>query len=229
MARVPFKRNAIFANLLSNISFVKNLLHLSNMPAKANPPPTGLKFIYLRVINVLNHLYLKRLGVELDPTARVLGRPIIKRKAGSRIVLGAHACLFSAPYANPLRPQERAVLHTVTAGAEIILERGVGVSSSTLVARKSILIKEGTMIGADCLIVDNDFHPLDPSARHADAMPEAKPVVIGRDVFIGARCIILKGVKIGDGAVIGAGSVVSRNIPANIIAAGNPARVIRKL
>lgn len=55
------------------------------------------------------------------------------------------------------------------------------------------------------------------------------PVVIGNDVFIGVKCIILKGVTIGDGAIIGAGSVVTKSIPANQIWAGNPAKYIREI
>ena len=54
-------------------------------------------------------------------------------------------------------------------------------------------------------------------------------VVIEDGAFIGARCIILKGVRIGRGSVIGAGSVVSRDVPAGVIAAGNPAKVVKEL
>lgn len=57
----------------------------------------------------------------------------------------------------------------------------------------------------------------------------ARPVVIGKNVWITYRCIILGGVSIGDNAIIGAGSVVTKSIPANVIAAGNPCRVIKKL
>lgn len=59
--------------------------------------------------------------------------------------------------------------------------------------------------------------------------PASAPVIIGDDVFIGARAIILKGVTIGDGAVIGAGSVVTKSIPPRVIAAGNPARIIKEI
>jgi acetyltransferase-like isoleucine patch superfamily enzyme len=72
--------------------------------------------------------------------------------------------------------------------------------------------------------VDSDFHgyPLDENKPAKSA-----PVDIGDHVFIGARTIILKGVKIGNRSVIGAGSVVTTDIPENCLAAGNPARVIR--
>ncbi|MDA8876461.1 hypothetical protein N9H94_03425 [Akkermansiaceae bacterium] len=58
---------------------------------------------------------------------------------------------------------------------------------------------------------------------------ETAPITIGRKAFIGARSIILKGVTIGEGSVIGAGSVVVSDIPPHVIAAGNPARVIKNL
>jgi maltose O-acetyltransferase len=63
----------------------------------------------------------------------------------------------------------------------------------------------------------------------ADLPGRTAPVHIGRDVFIGARTVVLKGSRIGDGTVIGAGSVVSGDIPAGVIAAGNPCRVVRRL
>ena len=71
-------------------------------------------------------------------------------------------------------------------------------------------------------------HPLDASTRIAG--PElGSPVSIGRNVWIGGGAIVLPGVSIGDSAVIGAGSVVTRDVPPNVIAAGNPCRVIREV
>jgi maltose O-acetyltransferase len=71
-------------------------------------------------------------------------------------------------------------------------------------------------------------HPLDPDLR-ATNIESAKPVKIGNRVWIGGGAIILPGISIGDNTVIGAGSVVTKDIPANVMAAGNPCRVIRKL
>lgn len=71
-------------------------------------------------------------------------------------------------------------------------------------------------------------HPLDPVER-ATAGEYGKPITIGDDVWVGGGAIILPGVRIGSAAVIGAGSVVTRDVPPRTVAAGNPARVIREL
>ncbi|QHC56859.1 sugar O-acetyltransferase [Rathayibacter tanaceti] len=89
----------------------------------------------------------------------------------------------------------------------------------------------GITIGDDCLLGHNTViatlqHGLAP-ARRADLLPS--PVVLGRSVWLGANVTILPGVVIGDNAVIGAGSVVTRDVPANAIAVGSPARVVRRL
>jgi acetyltransferase-like isoleucine patch superfamily enzyme len=96
----------------------------------------------------------------------------------------------------------------------------------------------GVTVGADTLIAtgtairDNDGHPLDPEARR-NRRPidpaDAAPVTIGRNVWIGSGCLILKGVTIGDNAVIGACSVVTSDIPPYAVAVGAPARVVRRL
>lgn len=92
----------------------------------------------------------------------------------------------------------------------------------------------GIYIGSNCLfgtnvfICDSDFHNLGIAARHRDA-PETKEVHIGNNVFLGNDVKILKSVTIGDNTVIGMGSVVTKDIPANYIAAGNPAKLIREI
>lgn len=71
-------------------------------------------------------------------------------------------------------------------------------------------------------------HPLDAEQRSA-GLEYAYPVTVGNNVWIGAQVCVMPGVTIGDNTVIGAGSVVTRSIPANVIAAGNPCRVIREI
>lgn len=78
------------------------------------------------------------------------------------------------------------------------------------------------------LIMDSDFHDLDPATRHSGT-GGALPVQIGNNVWLGSRVIVQKGVSIGDNSVIAAGAVVTRPVPANVVAGGNPARVIREL
>jgi maltose O-acetyltransferase len=87
-------------------------------------------------------------------------------------------------------------------------------------------------IGSHCLFgpavqIYTPLHPMDPAARRLAEF--GAPVVIGDDVWVGGSAIILPGVTIGDGAVIGAGSVVTRDVPSRVFAAGNPCRVIRAL
>lgn len=83
------------------------------------------------------------------------------------------------------------------------------------------LIGPGTHIYTAC-------HSLDPQERK-DCLEFGKPVTIGENVWIGGNCCILPGVTIGDNAVIGAGSVVTKDIEANVVAAGNPCRIIRRI
>ena len=80
-------------------------------------------------------------------------------------------------------------------------------------------------------IFDHDFHPVDPRERleHPNSGMKTKPVDIGENVFIGVNAIILKGSKIGNNCVIGAGAVVSGEFEDNCVIAGNPARVVRRL
>jgi acetyltransferase-like isoleucine patch superfamily enzyme len=95
-------------------------------------------------------------------------------------------------------------------------------------ANSCILCTDSIQIGARCAIswgveiLDFDGH------RISGSNGETGPIWIGDDVWIGARAIVLKGVEIGEGAVVAAGSVVTRSIPPRSLAAGNPARVIRE-
>ena len=91
-----------------------------------------------------------------------------------------------------------------------------------------IRIGDRALVGSFVEIVDSDFHDLRPEHRRG-GRPSMRPVVLGENVFIGDGAVILKGVTVGANSVIGAGSVVTGTIPDGVIAAGNPARVIREL
>lgn len=94
----------------------------------------------------------------------------------------------------------------------------------------NIKILNNVKIGGTC-IYTSDFHSLNAEIRRSkEDLQQRKtaPVTIGNDVFIGAHCIILKGVSIGDNSIIGAGSVVTKSIPSGEIWAGNPAHFIKK-
>lgn len=90
-----------------------------------------------------------------------------------------------------------------------------------------VRIGKNTFIGPNSQIY-TPLHPLDPEER-AEGLEYGKPVTIGHDCWLGGNVTILPGVTIGDNCVIGAGSVVTKNIPNNSLAFGNPAKVVRKI
>lgn len=98
---------------------------------------------------------------------------------------------------------------------------------TSVVATERITIGEDCLIGPYCSVMDNSYHHLDPERRFET--PPSAPVTIGNNVWLGIRTIVLPGVSIGDDSVIGAGSVVSQDIPARSLAGGVPARIIRPL
>ena len=180
-----------------------------------------------RAVGRLWFLEARLRGVEFGGSVILNGRPMIKRTAGSRLYIGDGVTLNSAVRSNVLACSRPTVLHTMTPGAELVLERGVGISGSAILAARSVRIGEGTLLGADCMVFDNDFHaPVGEWNWTLVAAPDnPRPVVIGRGVFIGTRATILKGVTIGDRAIVGAGAVVSRDVPSRHLAFGNPAQV----
>jgi len=116
-------------------------------------------------------------------------------------------------------------------GARIEIGNDVGFNAISITARsKTISIGDQTLIGGNCQIMDSDGHPLWPpqSRWYYPGDEYDAPVSIGSNVFIGLNVLIMKGVTIGDNSVVAAGSIVSRSIPANCLAGGVPARVIKR-
>ena len=130
---------------------------------------------------------------------------------------------------NPIASNLQADVY-VEPGATLTIGNNVGMSSTRLWIHESARIGNNVKIGGCVLITDTDAHPMDYMARRSsNEGTKSAPVVIEDDVWVGAHCIILKGVTIGARSIIGAGSVVTKSIPADCVAAGNPCRVIKSL
>ncbi len=156
----------------------------------------------------------------------------------SQVRIGDYFTFTSGESINPLCRAQRGCI--VAERAESVIEIGhhVGMSSPCLWAKERITIGNYVNIGSDCIIMDSDAHNLDWRVRDSGEMFSAAesmdghtakcaPIVIEDHVLIGARCIVLKGVTIGWGSVVGAGSIVVKDIPAGCVAAGNPCKVIK--
>lgn len=113
--------------------------------------------------------------------------------------------------------------------SEITIGDNVSINNAfSAVAFSKITIQNNVLIGVNCAIIDNDGHNLEIDKRNDDDI-KSEAVFIADNVFIGDNVTILKGVTIGKNSVIGNGSIVTKSIPENVIAAGNPAQVIRNL
>lgn len=114
---------------------------------------------------------------------------------------------------------------------DAVIEVGENVwfsNNISLIANQGIRIGDSCLIGDFVSVMDSDFHAIDPVNRRS-SVGKTSPVTIGNNVWFGSRVVVLKGVSIGDNSIISPQSVVTSDIPANCIASGNPAKVIRSI
>lgn len=171
-------------------------------------------------------------GVTVEGRLTVFGAPIVDLHPGSSVVLHDGVVLVSRSQWTALGVSRPTIIRTMAPAAEISVGAESGLSGTTLCAAVGITLGARVLCGADVVIADTDFHPVDTVPRVGLPTPAGKPqdaILIGDDVFLGARSLVLKGVAIGAGTVVGAGSVVTSSLPAGVVAGGNPARVIRHL
>lgn len=188
--------------------------------------------LLLHCKKVFTFFYLRINGVDTGyGFVELKGLPIIQKCKGSTISLGKGCTLVSDSRYNCAGINHPVVIATLTPEAKIIIGR-VGISGSSICAAKKIVIGDHSGLGANTSIYDTDFHPIDPAIRrnqNSILQASASEVTIGSDVWIGANSIILKGVSIGDMAIIGAASVVTTDVPPLTVFAGNPAKKIKDL
>ncbi len=171
-------------------------------------------------------------GVRLSRGVIFYGSPIISLSPKSTIEIGERAVICSVSEMTALGVNHPVILRTLKNNATIRIGRNTGISGASICAAELVDIGEECLIGANVMIVDTDFHPIrSEKRRYSGALLGVgiRPTIIENNVFIGAGSTVLKGVRIGVNSVIGAGSVVTKDIPPNSIAVGNPAKVIKQL
>ncbi len=161
--------------------------------------------------------------VTLDKKVTFIGKPIIERYPESEIIIGRNVTIRSDNYT--YQEPRKAILRTRLKGASICIGEDCGLNGVVLSAAKSIKIGNNVLLGFGTKIIDYDGHDLKDHSKRGPI----KEVVIEDNVFVGMHCVILKGVHIGENSVIGANSVVTKSIPANVIAAGNPCMLKRSI
>lgn len=166
-------------------------------------------------------------GVRWGTSWKLHGIPIIQRHRRATITLGDRLTLRSTVRSNPLGVNHPVILSARRPGATLLIGDDFGMSGGSIVAEDSITIGCRVCVGANTVITDSDFHAIAVHDRRLVRAGRTAPIVIDDDVFIGMSVLVLKGVTIGSGSVIGAGSVVTHDIPPGVIAAGNPAQVLR--
>ncbi len=213
-------------------NFAKRILHAGvPVPGFLRPPIRGMygfgvvcvegfalvkKLIWIEPVlravceSVGSHLRAERL-----PYMRGKGRI----RLGDHVNLSGRSCFY--------------FMHEVNTSPLIQIGDHVFVGNAcTFSSAESIEVGDHCLISAEVRIHDNDGHPLDGKRRRSNArisQDEVSPVVIGSNVWVGAGATILKGVRVGDNAVIGTGAVVTQDVSADSVVAGNPARVVKNL
>ena len=171
--------------------------------------------------------YLKAQGVTVGSNVSLKGKPRIERFTG-RIVLGDNVTLRSHDYGYHSALYGPTRLMTDT-HPDALIEIGDNsrINGACIHATKRISIGRNCLIAANVCILDSDGHGLAPDERHL-VNPVCLPVTIEENVWIGINAIILKGVTVGRNSVVASGSVVVKDVPANCVVAGNPARVVKQ-
>jgi hypothetical protein len=162
-------------------------------------------------------------GVSLGKDCIFRGLPIMRRLPGSRICVGDGCMFCSSSDANQGGVARRCILWTLSKDARIEIGKNCGFSGTVINASCEIKIGDGVRCGTNTHIMDSDMHLDD------DRVSDPQPVLIENGAWIGMYSSVLKGVTIGEGTIVAAHSLVNKSLPANVLAGGVPARVIRKL
>lgn len=187
---------------------------------------------YLRIVKeqiliskgfLFSYPYLLLLGAEVKGPPKIFGKFYIKLKGSSKLFIGKNCEFRSSASSNMIGLNRRCYISTLSDNAKIQIGDNCGFSGTVIAAENEIIIGNNVRCGANTTITDTDWHSDDPRSG------DPAPVIIGDNAWIGLNSVILKGVRIGNNTLIGANSLVIKDLPANVIAAGNPCKVIKEI
>lgn len=181
-----------------------------------------LSTILYNALNYFSIIYLWK--INIGSNCLFNGKMILFKSQNSTIKIGDSCTFISKSDGMNLIGINRAcILATKAENASIKIGNNCGFSGSAISSFVSVEIGNNVMCGANTFITDSDWHPEDSRS----GIP--KSVKIGNNVWLGLNVIVLKGVTIGENTVVGANSVVTKSLPPNVVAAGNPCKIIRTL
>lgn len=183
-------------------------------------------YVIKKCLNWVNRAYINRF---LRPQFESLGKAPHIFSPQHLIVFGHHIHIGNHPHLISASDNKIRLTTWPSKGKEARIDIGdycLISPGNRISAEESISIGNNVMLAANCYISDSDWHGIYNRTRPFRC---TKPVVLENNVWLGERVIVCKGVTIGENSVIGAGSVVTKDIPANSIAAGNPAKVIKAI
>lgn len=181
-----------------------------------------------------NPIKFRLLGAKLGENSCMRNKVYFQVEDGAEVVIGSYFAVNSGDNINPLCGNNNTSIF-VDKNAKLTIGDKSGISGGCIWVTDSITIGNYVNIGANCIIMDGDVHNTDWQMRRKDRVPNANipykksPIVIEDDVWLGCNVQVLKGVHIGARSVIGAGSIVTQNIPSDCIAVGNPCKIVKRM
>lgn len=187
----------------------------------------------LKIINEIRTIYssFRHVVYDLLTEVDIVGNP---KKNQPCLFVGPGTFVFGdnvnvGYWPSPYFWNTHCYFDTRTKESVISIGSNVAINNNfACVAYGKISIGDNTLIGTSVVVVDFDAHEINPQTRNRSAGLQGD-IVIGDNVWIGSNSMILKGVAIGNNTVIAAGSIVVKSIPANVVAGGNPCKVLREL
>lgn len=179
--------------------------------------------IKIKFWNLFNRINAAWWQINMGANCSFMGKTTFRKLPFSQITIGKNCHFNSTHTSNTIGVYCPCIVSTISPHAKIEIGDKCGFSGTVIGAALHIKLGNNVRCGANTLITDSDWHTDDPRTG------EDKAVIIEDNVWLGYGVKVLKGVHIGKNSLIGAGSIVTKDIPANVVAAGNPCRVIKSI